>query len=212
MQTLSLVAGYIVCVLVGLLGAIIIWRIADGTIDISRLISETNGDASMSRFQFLVFTFVIAISLFLVIVSFPDHPQFPNVPGTILALLGISGSSYLVGKSIQFSDPAGLVRHDAALTVMPNKAAVRVNQTQQFKANIPTNLSDQVRWEIIAGYGRVDANGLYTADLTVGPAVPAPVPGGAPPVPPNPPVHATIQVTSVDDPDLYDLAVITIIQ
>ena len=49
-QTLSIVAGYIICILVGALGAIIIWRIADGTIDLSRLISEANGDASMSRF------------------------------------------------------------------------------------------------------------------------------------------------------------------
>jgi hypothetical protein len=202
-QTLSIIAGYIICILVGALGAIIIWRIADGTIDITHLISEANGDASMSRFQFLVFTFVIALSLFLVIVS-STPPQFPIIPGTILALLGISSSSYLVGKSIQFSDPAGLVRHDAVLTVSPNKPTVRVGTTQQFKANIPTNVGDQVKWQVVAGYGTINDSGLYTANLNAGPAAA----GQA--APPNPPVHATIQVTSADDPDMYDLAVVTI--
>lgn len=205
-QTLSLIAGYIICILVGALGAIIIWRIADGTIDISHLISEANGDASMSRFQFLVFTFVIALSLFLVIVSAPGHPDFPVIPGTILALLGISSSSYLVGKSIQFSDPAGLVRHDAVVTISPDKPSVRTGTQQQFKADVPTNLSGQVKWEVVAGYGVISDTGLYTANLNMGPAAA----GQA--APPNPPVHATIQVTSVDDPDVYDLAVITITQ
>lgn len=207
MQLLSLIAGYIICGLVGMLAIIVIWRIADGTIDISQLISEANGDASMSRFQFLIFTFVIALSLFLVIVSSPGGPQFPNVPGTILALLGISGSSYLVSKSIQFSDPAGLVPHDAGIIISPDKPAVRKGAQQQFTADIPTNLSDKVKWEIIAGYGTIDPDSaLYTADLTKGPAAVA----GAPA--PNPPVHATVQVTSVDDPTVYDLAVITITQ
>src|SRR5437588_2892687 len=206
MQILSLVAGYIICGLVGFLAIIIVWRIADGTIDISQLISEANGDASMSRFQFLVFTFVIALSLFLVIVGADKHPSFPQIPGTVLALLGISGSSYLVGKSIQFSDPAGLVPHDAPITISPDKPNVRRGQTQQFKANVPTNLSEAVEWRVTAGYGAINATGLYTADLAQGPAAA----GQA--APPNPPVHATIQVTSSDDPTVYDLAVITITQ
>ena len=206
MQILSLVAGYIICGLVGFLAIIIVWRIADGTIDISQLISEANGDASMSRFQFLVFTFVIALSLFLVIVGADKHPAFPQIPGTVLALLGISGSSYLVGKSIQFSDPAGLVPHDAPLTISPDKPSVRRGQTQQFKADVPTNLSEAVEWKIIAGYGTISATGLYTADLAQGPAVAGQAAA------PNPPVHATIQVTSTDDPTVYDLAVITITQ
>src|SRR3954469_21459799 len=107
MALLALICGYVICVFVALLGLAIIWKIADGSIDLSGLISEPNGDASMSRFQFLIFTFVIALSLFLVITS-SDPAQFPNIPGTVLSLLGISGSSYLVSKGIQFSDPAGL--------------------------------------------------------------------------------------------------------
>lgn len=207
MHTLSLVAGYVICGLVGLLGALVIWRIADGTIDISLLISEVNGDASMSRFQFLIFTFVIAFSLFLIIVSCGDGCKFPDVPPTVLALLGISGSSYLVSKGIQFSDPAGLIPHDAVITITPDKPTVRSGGQLQFKAKMPADLSDKVKWEIIAGYGSIDPDsGLYTADVTQGPAA---VAGAAPP---KPPVHATVQVTSLDDPELYDLAVITITQ
>ena len=83
----------------------LIWT---GKIDISRLISEPNGDASMSRFQFLVFTFVIGLSLLLVIVGKSGPPAFPHeIPGGILALLGISGGSYVVSKGIQFSSPEG---------------------------------------------------------------------------------------------------------
>src|SRR5207253_10702956 len=91
-----------------LLGVAILWFIFTGKIDLSRLISEPNGDASMSRFQLLIFTFVIALSLFLVIVA-KSTPAFPpEIPGSILALLGISASSYVVSKGIQFSSPEGV--------------------------------------------------------------------------------------------------------
>src|SRR5215467_11591420 len=99
MTTLSLVSGWIICILIGLFGATVLWKIWTGEIDLSDLISETNGGASLSRFQFLIFTFVIAASLYLVIISHQGGPQFPaTIPATILSLLGISGSSYLVSK------------------------------------------------------------------------------------------------------------------
>src|SRR5260370_7775372 len=104
METLTLLAGYLVCGLVGILGVFILWKIADGSIDLSRLISEPNGDASLSRFQFLVFTFVIALSLFLLTVSRHapvTSPPFPHLPGTALSLLGIIPTSYLLSTAIQ---------------------------------------------------------------------------------------------------------------
>ena len=69
-------------------------------------------------------------------------------------------------------------------------------------ANRPYHFVD---WEMLTN-GAISATGLYTADLAQGPAAA----GQA--APPNPPVHATIQVTSTDDPTVYDLAVITITQ
>ena len=69
LQVLALVIGYVLCFLVGVLGILVLREIYSGKIDLSQLISEPNGSASMSRFQFLVFTFVIALSLFLVVAA-----------------------------------------------------------------------------------------------------------------------------------------------
>jgi hypothetical protein len=84
-----------------------LWKIIDGTINLSFLISDELGWASLSRFQFLVFTFVIAMSLFFVIASQPT-PTYPKIPAEILALLGISGGSYVLGKGIQSSRDVSL--------------------------------------------------------------------------------------------------------
>ena len=106
--TLALVVGWILTIMLGLLGLIIVWLIVSGRIDLSNLISEPDGHASLSRFQFLVFTFVIAMSLFLMIVS-TSPPSFPPIPGGILALLGISGGSYVVSKGIQTTKEVGIM-------------------------------------------------------------------------------------------------------
>lgn len=106
-MTLWIAVGWVALALVALLGLTIIYKIWTGNIDLSRLISEPTGDASMSRFQLLIFTFVVALGLLLVIVS-GDKPAFPEViPGSVLTLLGISASSYLVSKGIQFSSEDG---------------------------------------------------------------------------------------------------------
>ncbi|MBI1920129.1 MAG: hypothetical protein HYS23_03505 [Geobacter sp.] len=103
MDFLKLMIGWIVTLFVGVAGLILLYQMFVGKINLQRLISEENGDASMSRFQLLVFTFVISMSLFLVIVS-KEPAQFPlTIPPEILALLGISGGSYLVSKGIQSS-------------------------------------------------------------------------------------------------------------
>lgn len=99
---LTLVVGYLAVTLIGLFGFLILWRIYTGKIDISLLISESDGGASLSRFQFLIFTFVISLSLLLVILGSKDGPQFPQtIPAGIYALLGISAASYVVSKGIQ---------------------------------------------------------------------------------------------------------------
>ena len=101
-EILKLAVGWVFVVFVGLLELLILWKIYKGTMNLDKLISEENGDASLSRFQFLIFTFVISMSLFLVIVAAKDGPAFPDsIPAGILALLGISGGSYVVSKGIQ---------------------------------------------------------------------------------------------------------------
>jgi uncharacterized BrkB/YihY/UPF0761 family membrane protein len=110
---MALAVGLFISFLMGFLGLVIAYLILKGKIDLSKLISEPNGDASLSRFQFLLFTFVIAMSLFLIVIS-KDPPQFPEIPVEILALLGISGGSYIVSKGIQTSRDIGLKSREAA--------------------------------------------------------------------------------------------------
>jgi glycerol uptake facilitator-like aquaporin len=101
MGDLANVYGYIIAAFLGLLGAAILFLILTGKIDLSQLISEPSGEASMSRFQFLIFTFVIAFSLLFVIARKGDFPS--QIPDAIWGLLGISGGSYVISKGIQTS-------------------------------------------------------------------------------------------------------------
>ena len=96
-------AGLIVIMLFGFM---VLAGIASGKIDISKLLTEDGGGASMSRFQLLVFTFVIALSLFLIVVN--NKNTFPDIPANVLLLLGISATTYGVSKGIQASSESGL--------------------------------------------------------------------------------------------------------
>jgi len=121
MSWLALIAGAIFEGFAGLLAITILYLIWTGKISLAKLISENNGDASLSRLQFLIFTFVISLTLFLVSVG-GATPQFPSkIPPEIFALLGISASSYLVSKGIQFSSPAGIAK--PALAISPTSAS-----------------------------------------------------------------------------------------
>lgn len=102
---LELATGYALLVLIFFYGAIVLFKMAAGTIDLSELLGEHGGGASMSRFQLLIFTFVIALSFFLLVT---EKGKFPDVPGEVLALLGISATTYGVSKGIQASGGAGM--------------------------------------------------------------------------------------------------------
>jgi hypothetical protein len=104
--------GYVICLFLGVLAATIIIWIWRDKIDLANLLNEGNGQASMSRFQLLVFTFVIAISLFELVEKRPDG-TFPDVPQGVLTLLGISASTYAVGKGISYSQPGTLLHPPA---------------------------------------------------------------------------------------------------
>jgi hypothetical protein len=96
---------YMGLIVLFLFGFLVLIAIATGRIDISGLLEEKGdggaGKASMSRFQLLVFTFVIAICLFLIVVNSEEH--FPDIPINVLLLLGISATTYGVSKGIQAS-------------------------------------------------------------------------------------------------------------
>jgi hypothetical protein len=103
LNKLKVATGFTLLALVFLFGFAVLMYIASGRIDLSDLLSETGDSkgASMSRFQLLIFTLVIALSLFLVVVSNMAFPA--TIPPEILTLLGISASTYAVSKGIQMS-------------------------------------------------------------------------------------------------------------
>lgn len=108
LNKLKIATGFTLLGLIFLFGFAVLVYIANGSIDLSGLLSEPGSDkgASMSRFQLLIFTLVIALSLFLVVAS---NMKFPDtIPPEILTLLGISASTYAVSKGIQASNqPTG---------------------------------------------------------------------------------------------------------
>ncbi|MBI3365149.1 MAG: hypothetical protein HY033_09605 [Ignavibacteriae bacterium] len=118
MEMLALVMGWIIAILVGLLGLVVVWNVVRGKIDLTDLVSEppkpdgTPGGASLSRFQFLIFTFVVGMSLFLIIVN-TGAKEFPKIDATILGLIGISGGSYIVSKGIQSSRDTNMAEAEA---------------------------------------------------------------------------------------------------
>jgi hypothetical protein len=106
MSTLMLVFGWLVAVFFGLLELLILLWLWRDPNRLNGLINEVGSGAggaakaSLSRFQFLVFTFVIGMSFFLIVVG--NSPlRFPEVPSGVFALLGVSGGAYVVAKGIQ---------------------------------------------------------------------------------------------------------------
>lgn len=149
-----------------LMGVAILYYVFTGKINLRGLISEPTGDASMSRFQLLVFTFVIAASLFLIIASSTPSPQFPKeIPNGILMLLGISASSYLVSKGIQQSSPEGRAGRGPEVKITAEKNTTTFGgDTIQLQAEVFGLEDDSVTWTVLdpPGFGTIDADGLYT--------------------------------------------------
>ena len=107
MDKAKVALAYGMLILLFMFGFLILAGIARGTIDISRILEEKNpdgtrGGASMSRFQLLIFTFVIGLSFFYLVLC-NGECKFPDVTGGVLMLLGISATTYGVSKGIQAS-------------------------------------------------------------------------------------------------------------
>ena len=91
---------------------IVAWKLLRGDIDLTFLLSEPadptasrpageppeTPKASISRFQFLIFTFVIA-GVYLVLCL--EAGRFVDIPQNVILLLGVSGTSYAASKGIK---------------------------------------------------------------------------------------------------------------
>ncbi len=156
MNFMAQVCGFVLCAFIGLLAITIIVWIWQGKINLNYLLCEANGQASMSRFQLLIFTFVIAVSLFEMVEMRVNANGFPDIPNGVLTLLGISASTYAVGKGISYSQPQTLIPENtaggqdagdasdaadaaAAAQAAANQAAVHAATAQQAVQQAATN-------------------------------------------------------------------------
>jgi hypothetical protein len=104
-QTIAFWGFLIISIIILLFAFLVLWKIFTNEINLHDLLAEppppgqTTGEskASLSRFQFLIFTFVIA-GMFLMLSI--EAGTFVEIPTNVLALLGISGGSYVVSKAI----------------------------------------------------------------------------------------------------------------
>lgn len=100
LDNLKLATGYATLIFLFFLSMVVLIDIVRNKINLSEMLEELSGGASMSRFQLMVFTFVIAFSFFVIVA---EQGRFPDIPTNVLALLGVSASTYAVGKGLQVS-------------------------------------------------------------------------------------------------------------
>ena len=98
MDWLAFISALIVTLFIGAVAIMVLWAILTARIDLVQLISDDNGKASLSRFQFLIFTVVIAMSFLIVTLQ---KQSFPAVPPQVLWLFAISAASYVIARGIQ---------------------------------------------------------------------------------------------------------------
>ena len=101
----------------------------------------------MARFQLLVFTFVVAISFMLITVS-NKPPAFPDIPPTVLALLGISAGSYVVAKGIQ--KDITMARIPPSISVSPDSITAVPGQAVTFTASATGPGDLKYQWQRIS--------------------------------------------------------------
>jgi sterol desaturase/sphingolipid hydroxylase (fatty acid hydroxylase superfamily) len=106
-QNISLISFALISAILLLFAMIVLWKIYKNEINLEGLLTEpakpadppgTPPKASLARFQFLVFSFVVA-GLFLLLSI--EAGTFVEIPNNVLGLLGISGGSYLVSKAMK---------------------------------------------------------------------------------------------------------------
>lgn len=104
---LTAVSLLIAVLFIGGVAGAVVFRLWTGAINLRLLVAEADGKTSLSRFQMLLFTFVIA-SIYLVYALYAvkngtvgDPPKLPEIPSGVLGLMGISGGSYVLAKGIQ---------------------------------------------------------------------------------------------------------------
>jgi len=108
--------------LMGALCVLLLTKMWRNEINLATLLDEANGDASMSRFQLLLFSIVVSVGLFLYMLK---NQALPDVPDSILILVGISASTYAASKGISYSQPQLMVKPAPNANVAPTLTAAQ---------------------------------------------------------------------------------------
>lgn len=103
---ISAVVAVAIALVIVTFALIVAWKLLIGKIDLTYLLTEPSEagmpegppKASISRFQFLIFTFVIA-GVYLVLCL--EGGRFVEIPQNVILLLGVSGTSYAASKGIR---------------------------------------------------------------------------------------------------------------
>lgn len=115
--------------------ALVLWKVFQDPLALAGLLSEPagpNGEikASLSRFQFLIFSFVIA-GLYLLLCI--EAGTFIEIPGNVLALLGISGGTFVASKTVTSADQKA--KADAQVKTAQANAAAAVARAAANQPN-----------------------------------------------------------------------------
>ena len=106
-QWLALLFSYLVAIIIGLIGLIVVWKMWKGDIDLSKWCRRASRAAATraSALPVLDLHFVISMSFLLMVVASIKTAKegtfsFPDLKN-VWSLLGISGGSYVVSKGIE---------------------------------------------------------------------------------------------------------------
>ena len=152
----------VIIVILTALAAKIVWQIWSDEMDISKLLSNS-ADASLSRFQFLIFTFVIGFSYLMILcyevvhngaagsssaaagavnaahaaAGVPARIDLPDASGAAW-LLGISAGGYALGKGIQTSGDTSTKNAEVTANAAAGAAAAAATGQQTVARTVTT--------------------------------------------------------------------------
>jgi hypothetical protein len=129
--SLPMIVGVVLVVIILGTALLVLWQMFIGKIDLTHLISDTDSSgetkASLSRFQFLLFTFVVA-GIFLLLCI--ETGTFVDIPESVLGLIGISGGSYVLAKGIGSNAETRKVEAETGAEVQKAQAEADVQIAQ----------------------------------------------------------------------------------
>jgi|HubBroStandDraft_5_1064220.scaffolds.fasta_scaffold506516_2 hypothetical protein len=116
MPSFAVVVGIVGTLIIGCIAGTVVWRMWTNQINLSQLLSD-DPSTSMSRFQFLVFTFIIGLSYLLLVITRISAAEgqlekvadlskladllkeLPGVPGGVLGLMGSAPAAMSAARS-----------------------------------------------------------------------------------------------------------------